>query len=266
MLRRGLALARKAGDRRAEWSLAGELSWYLQRTGEWAEALDLAAEVPEDQRVRAVAVVNTLIEIAVQRGDVAAAGRILAGLSELKDSADIQDRTGYVALSATVLRAEGRYEEALTASEAALASGDRGGVSVDAKIAFSEELDSALALGRLDALDDLLGRIDAIPPGRRPPFLRAQSARFRARLAAARGEDDGVEQGFKTAGAVFREHGLAFYLAVTELEHGEWLAAQGRGAEAEPLLAEAREIFERLEAAPWIERAAAVDIGAGAAA
>jgi hypothetical protein len=34
------------------------------------------------------------------------------------------------------------------------------------------------------------------------------------------------------------------------------LHAQGRPDEAEPLLAEARETFERLEARPWLERAA----------
>jgi hypothetical protein len=31
---------------------------------------------------------------------------------------------------------------------------------------------------------------------------------------------------------------------------------RGRSPEAEPLLAEARQIFERLEAKPWVERAA----------
>jgi hypothetical protein len=41
---------------------------------------------------------------------------------------------------------------------------------------------------------------------------------------------------------------------VTELEHGEWLVGQARADEAEPLLAEAGEIFERLEARPWLER------------
>jgi hypothetical protein len=45
-------------------------------------------------------------------------------------------------------------------------------------------------------------------------------------------------------------------MAVTELEHGEWLVAQGRAAEAEPLFAEAGEIFERLEARPSLERLA----------
>jgi hypothetical protein len=42
---------------------------------------------------------------------------------------------------------------------------------------------------------------------------------------------------------------------VVQLEHAEWLAGQGRRDEAEPLIAEARETFERLEAAPWLERA-----------
>jgi hypothetical protein len=47
-----------------------------------------------------------------------------------------------------------------------------------------------------------------------------------------------------------------FYLAVTQLEYAEWLARQGRAEAAEPLLTEAREIFERLGARPWLERAA----------
>ena len=49
---------------------------------------------------------------------------------------------------------------------------------------------------------------------------------------------------------------MPFWLALTELEHAESLSAQGRASEAEALLAEAREIFARLEATPWLERAA----------
>jgi hypothetical protein len=41
---------------------------------------------------------------------------------------------------------------------------------------------------------------------------------------------------------------------MTLLEHGEWLTEQGRGVDAKPLIEEAREIFERLKARPWIER------------
>jgi len=254
--RRGLALARKAGDRIMEWRLLGELGYCLLRTGQWAESVALAEEVPEDQLAYALSVANTLVEISASRGDPEAARRVLSRISDLKDSADVQDRSSYAALCSLVLRAEGRFEEALAASEEALASLEvfGSGVSADSKIALCEGLESALVLGRLEVAEELLGRIDAIPPGKRPPSMRAHAARFRARLAAERGEDEGVEQGFKTAGAVFREHGLTFPLAVTQLEHGEWLTGRGRADDADALLAEAREIFERLEAIPWLER------------
>jgi hypothetical protein len=87
-----------------------------------------------------------------------------------------------------------------------------------------------------------------------PPFLHAQIARFQSRLAATRGQHDRVEPSFKQAGALFREFGIPFWLALTQLEHGEWLARQDRADEGGPLLAEARDTFERLGAAPWLER------------
>jgi hypothetical protein len=49
--------------------------------------------------------------------------------------------------------------------------------------------------------------------------------------------------------------GARFWLAVVLLEHGE-LLAQERPEEAEPLLEEARETFERLEAGLWLDRLA----------
>jgi class 3 adenylate cyclase/tetratricopeptide (TPR) repeat protein len=255
--RRGVALARKAGDRLMEWRLLGELAFCLLRAGEWTESAALAAAVPEDQIKYAISIANTLVEIAVARGDSEAGRHVLSQISDLKDSADVQDRSSYAVLCSFVLRSEGRFEEALAASEEALAALEvfGGGVSADAKIALCEGLESALLLGRFETAEELLARIDAIPPGKRPPSMRAHAARFRARLAAERGESDGAEQGFKTAGAIFREHRLTFPLAVTLLEHGEWLTAEGRADEAESLLAEAREIFERLEATPWVVRA-----------
>jgi Double zinc ribbon len=40
------------------------------------------------------------------------------------------------------------------------------------------------------------------------------------------------------------------------LEHGGWLVGERGAEDAEPLLAEATEMFERLEAKPWLERTA----------
>jgi hypothetical protein len=54
---------------------------------------------------------------------------------------------------------------------------------------------------------------------------------------------------------------MPFYLAATQLEHGEWLSPQGRVTEVEAKLAEARELFEGLDAKPWLERLEKVPVG-----
>jgi Tfp pilus assembly protein PilF len=89
-----------------------------------------------------------------------------------------------------------------------------------------------------------------------PQFLHAHALRFRARLAARRKEPDRADRNYRSAVGLFRELGLTFYLAVTLLEQGEWLAAHHRPDEAVAQLAEAREIFDRLQAVPWLDRLA----------
>jgi hypothetical protein len=63
-----------------------------------------------------------------------------------------------------------------------------------------------------------------------------------------------VEDRFEQAIGLFREIEVPFYLAITALEFAEWLTTQTRGTAAEPLLTEARGIFEGLGARPWLER------------
>jgi hypothetical protein len=63
-----------------------------------------------------------------------------------------------------------------------------------------------------------------------------------------------ADAGFAAAAGILGEIEIPFDLAVVRLEHSEWLAASGRAEEAAPLLDEARGIFERLRAAPWLER------------
>ena len=55
------------------------------------------------------------------------------------------------------------------------------------------------------------------------------------------------------------EHGLAFRHAATQTQQAEWLSGQGRPDDADPLLAEAGETFERLETTPWLERLEAAE-------
>ena len=69
---------------------------------------------------------------------------------------------------------------------------------------------------------------------------------------------DGDEARFRIAENILREHELPFWLAVVQLEHAELLSGSARVDEVAPLVAEARETFERLGAAPWLERLAQV--------
>jgi ATP/maltotriose-dependent transcriptional regulator MalT len=181
--------------------------------------------------------------------------RALAASERFSTSVDWQERSAYAAAKAFVLRSEGAYAEALGTGEQALESmAILGAVSESVKTGFGEAVEAALAGGEVDKADELIRRIEALETGAQPPFLRAQAARFRARLTALNGESDGVEQQFKSAERIFREYGIPFWLALAQLEHAEWLADQGRVGDAEPLAAEACELFERLEATPWVDR------------
>ena len=143
-----------------------------------------------------------------------------------------------------VLRAEGRPDEARAAIEPAItAASELGTTFLYVKLAFIEALEAAHALGDIARVEELLATIEALRPGDRPPLLEAHAHRFRGKLT-------GDESHYRAAAAIFREHELMFYLAVALLEHGETTGS-------ETSLAEAREIFERLGAAPWLERASA---------
>ena len=72
-----------------------------------------------------------------------------------------------------------------------------------------------------------------------------------ARLAALRGEG---EPCFEVAVEALRSVGEPFWVATALLEQAEWLASHGRGSETAPMIAEARDVFERLRARPRLER------------
>jgi hypothetical protein len=130
-----------------------------------------------------------------------------------------------------------------------LETDDLGTTFLTKKLAIVQALEAAFECGDGQTLEEQLVMIESLRPGERPPLLDAHARRFRAKLS-------GDEAGFAAAAERFRKLEMTFWLAVTELEQAELLAERGREAEAEPLLAEAREIFARLGATPWLERAA----------
>ena len=150
------------------------------------------------------------------------------------------------------MRAEGKPREALETVESVLAVDEVGITFLTKKLGVVEALEAAFECGDMDRLEELLVMIESLRPGERPPLLDAHARRFRSKLS-------GDVSGFEAATVRFRTLEMPFWLAVTELEHAERLLELGQAAQAEPLLAEAREIFARLEARPWLERATGLE-------
>ena len=253
----GLALARRIGNRNWEWAFLVEMAYPLGLLGRWDESLAAAQSVSMEQiqELSLPGLLSSLPPVLLARRRIGDVEELLASLHWFGTSADVQVRTSYAGAQAELLRAQGRVAEAVApAAEAREAVRFIGAASQPSKLGYVEGLEAALALGRLDEAEALVGELEALSPGSKPPFLQAQANRFRGRLAAARGDHDEAEQAFEAAAALFREFGMPVWLAVVQLEQAEWLVGQGRQAEAEPLLAEARDAFERVEAVVWLER------------
>jgi class 3 adenylate cyclase/tetratricopeptide (TPR) repeat protein len=254
----GVALARRVGNRTWERFLLLESAYPLVQIGRWKDADTRLTEftLPEVGGTQVLSYLFALAELETARGRVADAEAALTFGAQFAKSADVQERAGYAGCQAIVLLAAKRFEEALAAAEQALeAVAVLSWASQPAKQGLVAGVEAALALGDLDRAEDLIARIDVEPQGAAPMYLRAHAARFRAKLFSVLGQDGKVEPRLKSAAATFRELGLPFWTAVAELELGEWLASHSRESEAAPLRSRAREVFERLEATPWLERA-----------
>jgi tetratricopeptide (TPR) repeat protein len=252
LARSSLALARKVGARSSEWRLMGELSGALLRTGRWDEADEILAALPEEALPFGAAI-SVASEVALRRGRMEEARELLAIVERELDRADVQDLNAYLTMKAQILNAEGDHAGALASANEVIEAGGRIGAAL--KICYVEALTAAHALGDEDAVRGLLARVDQIPRGMLPPTLAAHAQRFRALLG------DEPEQRFRGAAALLREYSLVPDAAVVDLEHAEWLVREARSEEAAPLVAEAREVFTRLGATPWLDRLDGLDVG-----
>jgi tetratricopeptide (TPR) repeat protein len=192
-----------------------------------------------------------LVAVYLHRGELRPAQE-LADLIPHAEGSSLQVRGAALSARAALANAEGRFREALSLAANAL---ELAVMEPSAEIeAAIEWFEAAVALGDMGKLSELLSIFERKLPGAIPPLTHAHLARIRARQAALGGDADAAEAGFKRAAAQFRELAARFWLAVSLLEQAEVLVRQERSAEAEPLLAEARSIFERLGARPWLER------------
>jgi tetratricopeptide (TPR) repeat protein len=222
--------------------------------GRWDDVIAVEAEIPDDVDLAATAMLGaTFAWVARHRGDLEMAERALERAASLESSATLQDQRTYAVTKYSVLMAKGLVNEALECAQ--LMAGSEAAEFQDLALGIVEP---AIALGNVDLAAEVLAKLESLPPGEIHVVTRAETQAARAQIAAAQGDVQKAGDSFRMAASTFREYGLPFHVARTLVEHCEWLAAQGRTDEAEPLMAEAEEILERLGAQPWLERLARV--------
>ena len=189
-VRDGLAYSRRVGNRYQELLFLGQ-SYALFALGKWEEALDWAAELPEDwmSARQAYSTVSSIcVSVLVHQGNLEEAERVVTLLGDFATSADAQERAGHACGRARLLLARGDASEALRVAQTALDMSDEMGLAQEyVKESVVTALEAALELGDAARAQQLLALIDELPAGNLPQYFRAQSLRFRARLAALDG-------------------------------------------------------------------------------
>ncbi len=249
---RALELARRVGDRYWEGIFFASSAGALMMLGRWDEALQRAAEANELAETEFTRMLLLeLTPLHLYRGDLERVRDALTQLADMARSESADNAVVHALMDALALATERRHDEALAALKRALALRESvtGNVTALRFMAF-EVIDR---FEDEETVRELLDMQRELHAGELPPFVRAQQARCRARLPEYE-----VEAELDEAERLFGEAEMPFHLAVTKLEHAEWLTGQARAADAEPLLADARETLERLRAKPFLERVEAV--------
>jgi len=250
----GLELARQRGNRQWEESFNGHLRGNGFMLGDWDVADLPLAQLEEsswDELMWSVRLdyANGGVVLNVERGRLEVARAIMEHVPT-EERAETQERGSILIGRAALARGEARHEDALRlAVDAAALGGTVGNFHPIFKQAIAAVLDAAVALGEPERADEVFERIRGLSAGVRTPLVEAQLARYDAHRAAAAGADVEADRRFRDAGELLRAVGARFYLAAVLLEHAEAVPAH-----AEPLVAEAGEIFEALDAEPWLER------------
>jgi class 3 adenylate cyclase/tetratricopeptide (TPR) repeat protein len=264
-----LSLGRRHGQRFSESVCVGNLATAALQTGRWDEVEELCGELLEESpdRPGKEFVHLAMVRLDAYRGRVQNAAGHLAKSRRLSASGDPEYRTMYGAAEVVARVAGGAAAEAVEVGRRVIDDAlEHFGVATDAmRMAWPEVVTAALELGRLDDARALIDRLGALPPGHVPPYLRAELARARGRLADAEGRHDEVEPQLTAAVEKLKALGYPYHLALAQTDLARWLFTQDRREEAEPLLEEASATLRSLGAAPALARAQALGLGAAPA-
>ena len=147
----------------------------------------------------------------------------------------------------------GRPADALARLQRLLAAGPGAGSPFFAAYTVPDLVEAAVRAGRREVAAAPLAAFEQLATMVATPDLLAQLARCRGLLAG----DEEAGGRFEEALALHQDQARPFDLARTELLYGEALRRDRRRGEARAHLRSALESFQRLQAAPWAERAGA---------
>jgi DNA-binding CsgD family transcriptional regulator len=262
----GNALHVRAVARARQEGAVGLLPWAL----EYLAPVELAAGRLEAARVDA----TEGLGLARDTGNDTSACRHLATLAHLAalrgdeetcraHAAETLDRAAARGLGLSLTLAAnalallelglGRSEEALARYGRMLAAGPGAGSPFFAVYTVPDLVEAAVRSGQADAAAGPLAAFEQLATMAGTAELQAQLARCRGLL----GPEEDAPGHFEEALARHDAHARPFDAARTELLYGEALRRARRRGEARTRLRGALEVFQRLGATPWADRAAA---------
>jgi tetratricopeptide (TPR) repeat protein len=266
-----IALARRVGNRTWETYLHIELTYVQMQTGRWDQALETADQLwarteGDSTRSTADTLLSSLPEIYSARGEVDQVESLRRRYADSVPADDVQAQGVFRVVTGLVALLGGRHDEAFELARHAIEARNTLGWGFQGvKQGFVLAVEAAIAGGNSAGAEEVLELLAEAPPAQVSPFYQAHRDRFLALLAVARRESAVADAGFKASIGMFRELGLRPRVAMTQVEYGEWLVAQGRTEDARPLLAAARETLEPLLAEPWLARLSTAEHALGLA-
>jgi class 3 adenylate cyclase/predicted ATPase len=249
---KGLELARSRGDRQWERFLLGSVAAARVPLGEWDQ---LPAQSERGVDLTDMLLAPLLARVQAGRGDIDGLKRALETATAQEGSVNVEYATGIRLTIAIAHGGLGRPREALEVALPIATGAEPELLNEDRREAFLEAGLAALELGEEQVVERLVRFVGELPPAMRTPMLRAGAARFGGLLAMRRGELDDAEDRLLDAAEMLRGVKARFVLAQVLLETAELLVMCGREQDALEPLSEARMIFERLRATPWLARA-----------
>ncbi|MGQ0669319.1 MAG: adenylate/guanylate cyclase domain-containing protein [Actinomycetota bacterium] len=267
--RLGLELARRLGNRQWEMNFLGRQTVLHWLHGEWDQAMAVSRPLldPANRRAGVLGLSRALPALAhllVNRGLTDEAEELVALREHAATSAGVIERADYFTALAMVARARSDLDVARRARDEILRIIELVGVLQEpTREGVAEAIEISLDAGEIDQAERLIEQLKGRTVAERD-YLAPHVARFEPRLAAARGDHAAAEEGFQRGMGLVRRSNSPFIQAVAQLEYAEWLVQRGRAEEAEPLFVEARAVFDRLGARPWLERLAGAESALGA--